>query len=432
MASLLCNAGYEITENEIADIYIINTCTVTNTGASRSRSAIRKCKQNNPSSIVAVTGCLVQTNAEEIAKIDGVDVVAGVKRGDIVELIEQLTENFVGANRVRPTTDAIISAGEHGSPLQAILSIPNKYEEISAVDTQSRVRAVIKIQDGCDNFCSYCIIPYARGRARSRKLENIITEARALAKNYTEVVITGINLSSYGNDLTDSDLSKKFGLIDVIERLNEINGIRRIRLGSLSPTVVTNEFVTRAKRLDKLCPQFHLSLQSGCDEILQKMNRKYDTAQYLSAVKLLRENIPNCAITTDLIVGFPGETDEQFEKSYEFCKKIEFSQMHIFKYSKRAGTVAGDMKNQVSKVDKQQRSEKMLELAAHMKTEFYQNYIGEIVDVLFETKKKSGFFGLTANYMDVLVKSNNDLEGKIKLVKIIKVDGENLVGEIIE
>jgi len=401
MAGLLSGAGYEITEADIADIYIINTCTVTNTGASKSRQAIRKCKQLNPSSIVAVTGCLAQLDAEEVAKIDGVDIVSGVSRGNIVELLEGVA---------------------------AKNDISDEYEEISVVETQSRVRAVVKIQDGCDNYCSYCIIPFARGRSRSRKLENILAEASDLAKNYNEIVITGINLSSYGNDLAE-DIS----LSDVLERLCEIDGIERIRLGSLSPVIVTEDFVLRAKKLDKLCPQFHLSLQSGCDETLKAMNRRYDTNQYFEAVRLLRENIADCAITTDLIVGFPGETDEQFEQSYEFCKQTGFSQMHIFKYSKRDRTVAAGMKNQVLKADKQKRSEKMLALALNMKAEFYQNYVGRVVDVLFESRKKTGVFhGLTPNYMDVLAKSADNLEGKIRRVKITGVENEYLAGEIID
>jgi len=442
MAGLLRNAGYAITENDIADIYIINTCTVTNTGASKSRQAIKKCKQANPTSIVAVTGCLAQLDADEIAKIDGVDVVSGVERGNIVELIRDFD---VGSTMLEVVQKTQSSVGEalkapfnKGDAKERGIALPDTYEEISAVDTQSRVRAVVKIQDGCDNYCSYCIIPYARGRARSRKLENIIAEAKALAKTFSEIVITGINLTSYGKDLAEN-----IGLIDVLERLNEIDGIERIRLGSLSPTIVDKAFAERVARLDKLCPQFHLSLQSGCDETLKMMNRKYDTTQYLQAVRLLCENVSDCAITTDLIVGFPGESEEQFEQSYEFCKQIGFSQMHIFKYSKRAGTVAAEMKEQVLKADKQRRSERMLELAVNMKREFYQNYVGEIVDVLFESRKAhetsnhgelGRWHGLTTNYMDVLAQSNADLEGKIKRVKLTAVDfdGENLVGEIIE
>jgi len=402
MANLLSEKGYDITEDDIADIYIINSCTVTNSGAARSRSAIRRCKRKNPASIVAVTGCLAQMQADEVAEIDGVDIVAGVERGNIVELIE----------------GAKIKKRE----------LPTEFEELSAIDTQSRVRAVIKIQDGCDHFCSYCIIPYARGRARSRKLENIIAEAMEIARRgYLEVVITGINLTSYGKDLPED-----IGLIDVVERLNEIDGIERIRLGSLSPTIVNDDFAARAALADKLCPQFHLSLQSGSDEVLRVMNRKYDTEQYYQAVRLLRKNIPNTAITTDLIVGFPGESAAQFEESYEFCKRVGFSQMHIFKYSKRAGTAAADMDGQISKVEKERRSSKMLELALHMKSEFYAKYVGEVMEVLFESCKKSVWSGLTANYMDVLVKSADDLEGKIKKVKITGFDGENLVGEVID
>jgi len=434
MAELLRNAGYDIIESKLADIYIINTCTVTNSGAAKSRAAIKRCKQKNPKSIVAVTGCYAQMESEKVSQIDGVDIVSGVERGNIVDLIMEASLGKGGGRRTHAcgslTEDCLepqSSVSYADSSFQkGALTTPTEYEELTAVDTQSRVRAVVKIQDGCDNYCSYCVIPYARGHARSRKLENIISEAYEIAnRGYSEIVLTGINLSSYGKDLT-----RNIGFIDVIEKLHEINGISRIRLGSLSPTIITEDFVSRAERSYKLCPQFHLSLQSGSDKVLENMNRKYDTAQYFNAVKLLKENIPNAAITTDLIVGFPGETDAQFEESYEFCKKIGFSQMHIFKYSKRAGTVAAEMKDQIPKTEKERRSLKMLELARNMKEDFYQNYIGKIVEVLFETEKAGKFHGLTANYMDVLAKSAENLEGKIKKVKITGMTGENLVGEV--
>jgi len=421
MAELLSCNDYTITDNEIADIYVVNTCAVTNSGAARSRAAIKRCKKSNPDAVIAVTGCLAQLQSDELAAIDGVTIVSGVERGGIVEMLEKARRGEL-CSPADDNETMVNFAGERSSPLQ-------EYEELAAVNTQSRVRAVVKIQDGCNNFCSYCIVPYARGRSRSRKLENILAEARELAnRGYAEIVLTGINLTSYG-----ADLPEDVELIDVIERISEITRIKRIRLGSLSPTVVTPEFATRAAAIaDKLCPQFHLSLQSGSDEILRKMNRKYSSAQYLAAVELLRENIPNAAITTDLIVGFPGESDEQFEESFEFCKRVGFSQMHIFKYSKRAGTVAAEMKNQIPKSEKERRAAKMLKLARDMKSEFYRNYIGEVTEVLFESFKSGKFFGLTPNYMDILVESTADLVGKIKLVRITEFDDENLVGEIVE
>jgi len=311
MSELFRQKGYIIADkNEVADIYVINTCTVTGTGAQKSRQHIRKAKKENPSAIIAVTGCYAQTEPETVATLEGVDVVIGTNgKKQIVEHIEKA----INGEKVLHLED---------------MTYCREYEELCITNEQSRIRATIKIQDGCDNFCTYCIIPYARGRVRSRKLENVISEVKKLAAaGYPEIVLTGIHLDSYGKDF-----DFKYKLIDVIEEVSKISGIKRIRLGSLEPVVITEDFVLRAKKLDNFCPHFHLSLQSGCDETLKRMNRHYTTGDYEKAVKLLKENFADVAITTDIIVGFPGETEEEFSLSYNFCKKIEFMQMHVFKY----------------------------------------------------------------------------------------------------
>ena len=285
-----------------------------------------------------------------------------------------------------------------------------EYEELCITNEQSRIRATIKIQDGCDNFCTYCIIPYARGRVRSRKPENIINEVKKLASaGYPEIVLTGIHLDSYGKDF-----GYETKLIDIMEAVSKVPGIKRIRLGSLEPVVITEDFVSRAKSLKNFCPHFHLSLQSGCDETLKRMNRHYTTEDYENAVKLIRDNFTDAAITTDIMVGFPGETDEEFELSYNFCKKIEFMQMHVFKYSKRKGTKAAVMENQVPEKIKDIRSEKMLSLSKNMHEAFYNKYKGKKATVLIEEKKRGNLYhGTLSNYLDVYVKSDVDISNKL-------------------
>lgn len=393
MSELFRQKGYTIADkSETADIYVINTCTVTGTGAQKSRQHIRKAKKENPSAIVAVAGCYAQTEPEAAAALDGVDVVIGTNgKKNIVEYVEKAID------------------GEKVSYFEDMTHFC-EYEELCITDEQSRIRATIKIQDGCDNFCTYCIIPYARGRVRSRNPENILSEVKKLAEaGYPEIVLTGIHLDSYGKDF-----GYKTKLIDVIENISEISGIERIRLGSLEPVVITEEFVKRAKKLKNFCPHFHLSLQSGCDATLKRMNRHYTTSQYENAVNLLKENFPDVAITTDIMVGFPGETDEEFELSYNFCKKIEFMQMHVFKYSKRKGTKAAIMENQVPESIKDIRSEKMLVLSKKMHENFYNKYKGKKATVLIEEKKKGNLYhGTLSNYLDVYVKSESDISNKL-------------------
>lgn len=392
MAELFYEHGYEIIKDGKADICVINTCSVTGVGAKKSRQHIRRARKENPDGIVAVTGCFAQTEPETVREI-GADIIIGNSgRSKIVELVEAA----LGGTKSNIVGDIL---HEH------------EYEELPITLTQSRIRANLKIEDGCNNFCSYCIIPYARGPVRSRSLEKIFCEASSLSEHgYSEIVLTGIHIGSYGLDIKD----KKIGLIDVIEKIHEIDGIKRIRLGSIEPVIITEDFVSRAKNLSKLCPQFHLSLQSGCDETLKRMNRRYTTEEYRNAVRLLREHIPDTSITTDLMVGFAGETEEEFQKSYEFCRETGFMQMHIFKYSIRKGTRAESMPNQVPENIKDERSHKMLELADSMKETFYRQYTGKPLKVLIEQEKSDGLYhATTVNYMDVLIPAMPGQIGKI-------------------
>ena len=409
MKKLFEKAGYTIVfGKEKADVCVINTCTVTGTGAQKSRQQIRRARRENPDAVIAVCGCLAQTESEKLKNEMDIDVLIGNnKRAEIVELVKEAV------------------SGKTVCKVEDILKVRD-FEEIGITEGQSRVRANLKIEDGCDNFCSYCIIPFARGPVRSRGMGNIIEEAKALGKSgYGEVVLTGIHIGSYGKDLKNGK-----GLIDVIEEVHKIDGIERIRLGSLEPVMITEDFVKRAKKLTKLCPQFHMSLQSGCDETLLRMKRRYTTDEYKKAVELLRENIPETAITTDLMVGFAGETEEEFEKSYNFCREIGFSQMHIFPYSVREGTAAEKLPNQVPENVKTERSQKMLELAEQMKAEFYNKYIGKTVQVLAEQKKGELWHSTTANYMDVYFKCEDDISGKMINIKIKSYESESLKGEI--
>lgn len=391
MAELFRQKGYTVTEEAFADIYVINTCAVTGTGAQKSRQQIGKVRKKNPDAIVAVVGCYVQTEPEFIEKAD-VDVLVGNSgKNRIVELVEEAAK---GKN--------VVFRGD--------IMKEREFEEVCLTASQSRIRANVKIEDGCDNFCTYCIIPYARGPVRSRDLHKILEEVKMLSENgFIEIVLTGIHIGSYGKDLRNG-----MGLIDVIEAVCGVPGIKRVRLGSVEPVVITEDFVKRISKLPNLCPQFHLSLQSGCDETLKRMKRRYSTGEYMAAVKLLRESIKDAAITTDLMVGFPGETDEEFLKSYEFCKSVGFMQMHVFKYSIRRGTVAEKMENQVPEKIKEIRSKKMLELAENMKKAFYDSFKGRELEVLAEQRTADGRYHSTAaNYMEFFVESDTDIRGHI-------------------
>lgn len=382
-----------------ADVYVINTCTVTNMADRKSRQMIHRAKTLNPDSVVIAVGCYVQTAAENVKADMAVDIAIGNNRKN--EIVEILNQYYSKNERIFDIID---------------INHTKEYESMMLEETADRTRAYIKIQDGCNQFCSYCLIPYARGRVRSREMDDILEEIRNISdKGYEEVVLTGIHVSSYGIE-TPNDLSQN-KLADLLEKIQEIPTVRRIRLSSLEPRVVTPEFVRRISKLDKLCPHFHLSLQSGCDATLKRMNRHYSAAQYLEGVKLLREYFDDPAITTDVIVGFPGETEEEFEASYVFCKEAGFYEMHIFKYSKRKGTVAEKLPNQVPDEIKAQRSDKMLELEASLSKDFRERHLGKIAEVLYEEKKvingTTYQLGHTPEYIKVAKATKEDLSNRI-------------------
>lgn len=367
MQQLLEEAGYEIVPFEPgADIYVINTCTVTNIADRKSRQMIHKAKKMNPEAIVVATGCYVQTGGEKLEKDEAIDLVLGNNQKiNIVEALAEYAENKPG----------------HGSHVIKI-NQTKEYEDLSIDHTAEHVRAYIKVQDGCNQFCTYCIIPYARGRVRSRNIESVLKEVCALAeKGYKEVVLTGIHLSSYGVDFPDE---KKETLLSLIRAVHEIEGIQRIRLGSLEPGIVTREFAEGIAALPKVCPHFHLSLQSGCDETLERMNRRYRSGEYRERCELLREVYGNPALTTDVIVGFPQESEEEFRKSYDFVDSIRFYETHIFKYSRRQGTKAAAMDGQLTEAEKSFRSEKMIELHHRHAGDYEKSMLGKKLEVLIE------------------------------------------------
>lgn len=397
MQHLLEEAGYEIVPfTQKADVYVINTCSVTNMADRKSRQMLHKAKKNNPDSIVVATGCYVQTSEKEVLNDLSVDIVIGNDRKhDLVRLLEEYS-----LDSVNDTVDDI-NDGKHD------------FEELFIDQTKEHTRAFIKVQDGCNQFCSYCIIPYARGRVRSRRFENVIAEVERLAANgFKEVVLTGIHLSSYG-----VDFEKATGLLELIQAVNAVKGIERIRLGSLEPKIVTEHFASELSKLDKICPHFHLSLQSGCDATLKRMNRKYTTKEYERGCELLRKYFVHPAITTDVIVGFPGETEEEFEQTKAYLEHIHFYEMHIFKYSKRKGTRAAVMPDQIDEQIKAARSEKLIALGHDMSKEFRKFYIGKNDEVLFEEKAVIGdkeyFVGYTKEYVKVAKKTDENLENQI-------------------
>ncbi|ABN51391.1 MAG TPA: tRNA (N(6)-L-threonylcarbamoyladenosine(37)-C(2))-methylthiotransferase MtaB [Hungateiclostridium thermocellum] len=406
-------AGYKIVDFEDeADVYVINTCTVTNLSDRKSRQMIRRAKRNNENSIVIVIGCYAQTAPEEVSKIEGVNLVVGTKdRSRILEYLKELETSGGRRNYV-------------GDIMKT-----REFEELGVNVYKERTRAFIKIQEGCNQFCTYCIIPYARGPVRSRSEENILKEVSGLAHSgYKEVVLTGIHVASYGKDI------KNTSLIDIIRKVHEIEGIERIRLGSIEPTTVTEEFVRAIKGMEKLCPQFHISLQSGCDSTLKRMNRKYTTKEYLRSVELLRENLKDVAVTTDVMVGFPGETDEEFNETCRFVEKVLFARMHVFKYSRRKGTPAASYPDQVAPQKKEERSRILIELASRMTLEYNKSFTGRVLPVLFEqeVKGKEGFMeGLTPNYIRVECKGDKDIEGQILNVLLREAKDDYIVGEIV-
>ena len=372
----------------------------------KSRQIIRQAKTHNKNSIVIATGCYAQVNKVELEKIKELDIIVGnTEKNNIVQIVEQYS------NEKKEEVGKIEEEKE--------------FQDFGTVTYTDKTRAVIKVQDGCNNFCSYCIIPYAKGRVRSRKPESVIKEVKEIVKEgIKEVVITGIHVASYGKDFEGGTR-----LIDLLEQINNVDGLKRIRLGSLEPNLITPEFVERLGNVDKICDHFHLSLQSGCDETLKRMNRKYTTQEFENGVKLLRKKFPEVALTTDIIVGFPGETEEEFKTTYKFLSKIKFSKMHVFKYSQRNGTVAAKMKNQINAQIKEERSNKLIELSNKNEIEFLDKNLGRELEVLFETKTPNGYTeGHTTNYIIVKSKGEN-LENTIKKVKIIKRENLELIAE---
>lgn len=409
IAELFQEKGYEIVDiDEEADVYVINTCTVTNFGDKKSRQLIRKVKRQNENAIVAVVGCYAQTAPQELMKVEGVNLVIGTKdRAQIVEMVE----NY----------DVSRGVENHVSDIMK----ERVFEPLSIQKLANRTRAYLKIQDGCSQYCSYCIIPYARGPIRSREPEEVLAEVKRLAENgFKEVVLTGIHVASYGKDRRDTSL------LEILRQVHEVEGIERIRFSSIEPNVVTEEFAQALTELPKVCDHFHLSLQSGCDKTLKEMNRKYDTEKYRQAAAILRKYLPEVALTTDIIAGFPGETEEDFQASYDFAKEIGFAKIHAFPYSPKRGTPAAARKDQLLNAVKSERSRRLIELSDKMADDFIQVYVGKEVEVLYERAIGEGVYeGHTTNYIKVQGTSEKDLTNQICKTKILKAEKEELFGE---
>lgn len=410
IAELFAQRGYEIVDiDESADVYIINTCTVTNFGDKKSRQLIRKVKRQNPNAIIAAIGCYAQTQPDKIREVDGVNLIIGTKgRKDVVDLVEKYSRDM---GIVSTVSDVL---KEHA------------FEHLSIQRLAGRTRAYLKIQDGCSQFCSYCIIPYARGPVRSRDVQDIIDEVNNLAENgFKEIILTGIHVASYGKDLINTTL------IDVIRRVQEIKGIERIRFSSIEPNIVTEEFASELSKMSKVCDHFHLSLQSGCDRTLKRMNRKYDTAKYAESVDILRKYFPNTAVTTDIIAGFPDETDEDFEESIAFAERIGFSKIHAFPYSPKEGTPAARMQNQVLNAVKNERTARLIALSDKMADKFISRFIGQTMPVLYELQVSDCVYeGYTTNYIRVHSKSCEDISNRIIDTRIISAENEKAEGNI--
>ena len=377
---------------------------------------LRRVKEINPSAVLVVCGCYAQVAKNELEQIPEIDIILGInEKNEIVQIVENYMEKM--AEKDKRSQEAEIDD----------VSKQKEFLDFGDVTYTEKNRAVVKVQDGCNMFCSYCIIPYARGRIRSRKIESVVSEIEKIAnEDIKEVVITGIHVASYGKDFDNENTSKKIRLIDLLEAINKIDGIDRIRLSSLEPTIVDEEFATRLSKLDKICDHFHLSLQSGCDETLKRMNRKYTTQIYRDAVATLRKYYPEASFTTDVIVGFPGETDEEFAKTYEFLKEIDFYRLHVFKYSPRRGTVAEKMPNQIDGNKKEERSNKLIELSNSTENKHNQSYIGKTVKVLFEEFEDGFFKGHTTNYMMVKVAGEEEQSDKfVNKILDVKIKENN-------
>ena len=408
MAQKFKEAGYEIVDmnEDISDICIVNTCTVTNMSDRKSRHSLRRVKEKNPSAIIAAVGCYAQVAKNDLEKMSEIDIVLGnEEKANIVQYVEKFMENK-NENKLIEIED---------------IATKKEFEDMGQITYTEKTRAFIKVQDGCNQFCSYCIIPYARGRVRSRNAESIIKEITQIAQNgIKEVVITGIHVASYGRDFGNEN-----GLIELLEKINEIEGIKRIRLGSLEPKIITEEFMQRLSKLEKMCHHFHLSLQSGCDETLKRMNRKYTTVEVKEIIERLRRYYDDVMLTTDIIVGFPGETEEEFEATYQFLKEVKLYKMHVFQYSPRKGTRAAVMPNQIDGNIKEARSKKLIKLSNENQKMYNQQLVGKEVEVLFEDREEEDgityFRGHTQNYILVKYKTDENLENTLKNVKILEL-----------
>lgn len=411
MEQMLVDDGYEIVPfTEEADVYVINTCSVTNMADKKSRQMIHRARRQNPNAVIIAAGCYVQTGLQNASLDEHIaDIIIGNNRKH--ELIPQLHQYLMEHRHITHVAD--------------INHLPENYEELYLATTSEHTRAFIKVQDGCNQFCSYCIIPYARGRVRSRKPENVLEEVERLAKNgFREIVLAGIHLSSYG-------VPGEYDLLDLIELLHGVPGIERIRLSSLEPQVVTEDFARRLSALEKICPHFHLSLQSGCDATLQRMNRKYTAEEYKQGVAMLRKYFDDPAITTDVIVGFPGETEEEFATCKNFLDDIHFYEMHVFKYSKREGTKAAVMDHQIPETVKSERSDVLIDMADRMSEEYRRRYLNRKVEVLFEEQEEQNgvtyWMGFTKEYIRVALQTDENLANTIVTGRL----GQMLTSEVL-
>lgn len=406
MSELFEKNGYQICDfDDFADIYVINTCTVTGMSDRKSRQIIRRAKKMNENAYIIVTGCYAQVAKDEVAKIEGVNLILGAKERD---RIVDLTDGHF--------KESLFSKSSN-------ISCTHIFEPLQISEFKSRTRAYIKVQEGCNQFCSYCIIPYARGPVRSRDITDIIEETKRLASaGFTEVTYVGIHIASYGLD------GKGYDLADLLCEADKVEGIRRIRLSSIEPMTLNREFIQKISGVKRLCHHFHLSLQSGCDETLKRMNRKYTTDDYFGIVLGLREHFPDVSITTDIMVGFPSETEEEFSKTCEFLEKVSFSSAHIFQYSRRKGTPADSFENQIPSAVKAKRSKIVKEITDRTRYNFMQKFIGCDAEVLFEQRQGGYFEGKTDNYMNVLVKTDSDLSGKYKKVRLERIKNGSFIG----
>ena len=409
MEKMFQNDGYEIVPFDgFADVYIVNTCTVTGVGDKKSRQMLRRAKAKNPSAVIAAVGCLAQTDPKMLESLGCVDVIIGTnQKGEIVNLIHKFEKENTPVRKIEN------------------ISQESRFEDTPIENFEGRQRAFIKIQEGCNKFCSYCIIPYARGRSRSRDEESILNEVNALCKKgFCEVVLTGIHVSSYGNDTGTS-------LAELLCKISEISEIKRIRLSSIDPNAFTDEFIYTVSSLPKVCPHFHISLQSGSDVVLKKMNRRYTSADYLDVLAKLRAAVPDVSVTTDIITGFPYESEKEFENTLNFVKKARLSGVHVFPYSERRGTPAVKFAESVPKDERARRAHVLSELAEEYKNAFAAKFVGRTLDVLFEQKNKADFYeGFTPNYIKVTAKSDADVSGQILPVLIEKVQDGALSGKI--